>query len=193
MDPVRTHAEAKAEQVLDDARIEFESFGEKLDAYSIDVELVAALMFDLGVQQVPDLRVGDREYAGFLDADAKLIVVEASHHLHRQRFSIAHEVGHYALHLSLGPSGLLSFACTTSDMDASQVPQGDSSRTVHLRREIEANQFASTLLMPEPSVRAMHKVTGGSVIRLSKHFRVSPQAMEIRLTRLGLPFRSVIK
>ncbi|HWI53670.1 MAG TPA: ImmA/IrrE family metallo-endopeptidase [Symbiobacteriaceae bacterium] len=188
MHAVRTHAEAKAEEVLLNARSEFESLGEKLDAYQPDVELVAAIMFDLGVQQVPDLSVGEREYAGFLDVDAQLIVVEANHHQHRQRFSIAHEIGHFVLHFRDSGSPLRMFTCTPGDMETTRVPEGGNSRMAHVRREIEANQFASALLMPESSVKAMHRATSGSVIRMSKHFKVSPQAMEIRLSRLGLPF-----
>lgn len=191
MHAVHTHAEAKAEEVLQKARSEFEAFGEKLDAYQPDVELVAAIMFDLGVQQVPDLRVGEREYAGFLDVDAQLIVVEANHHEHRRRFSIAHEIGHFVLHHLDSSSPLRVFVCTPGDMATNLVPEGEQSRISHWRREVEANQFASVLLMPASSVLAMHRVTGGSILRMSNHFKVSPQAMEIRLTRLGLPFKSV--
>lgn len=186
----RTLAEETAEQVLKDAQVEFDSLGEKLDLYKVDVELIAALMFDLGVQPVPDLRVGVREYAGFLDADAQLIVVEANHHSHRQRFSIAHEIGHYVLHVLRNNQGQRLFSCTSSDMELSSTDAA-SDRAAHQRRELEANQFASALLMPEQSVRAMYKVTGGSVRRLTTHFGVSPQAMEIRLSRLGLEYRSI--
>jgi len=191
MHAVRTHAEAKAEEVLQKARSEFESLGEKLDAYQPDVELVAALMFDLGVQQVPDLSVGEREYAGFLDVDAQLIVVEANHHIHRQRFSIAHEIGHFVLHYRDSSSPYRVFTCTSIDMETTRIPDGEKERISHWRREVEANQFASVLLMPESSVTAMHRVTGGSILRMSNHFKVSPQAMEIRLTRLGLPCKPV--
>jgi Zn-dependent peptidase ImmA (M78 family) len=191
----RSHAENEAARVLELARAEFEALREPFDPYQVDVELLAAILFDLGVQKVPDLRVGEREYAGFLDADANLVAVEANHHEHRQRFSIAHEVGHYVLHYlpRTAPGGV--FACTTADMETSALPGGGASaeRLQHIRQEVEANQFAGELLMPEASVRAMYKVTGGVAWKLARHFRVSPRSMEIRLEQLNLPYTSVLR
>lgn len=191
----RNHAETEAARVLEMARAEFGALGEPFDPYQIDVELLAAILFDLGVQKVPDLRVGDREYAGFLDADAALIAVEAEHHEHRQRFSIAHEVGHFVLHYlpRTAPGGI--FACTQADMETSSLPGvgAGAERLRHLRQEVEANQFAGELLMPEQSVWALHKVTGGQVLKLARHFRVSPRAMEIRLDHLQLPYTPLFR
>lgn len=213
-------AELAAQEVWERARREFESLGEPWNGYRVDVELLAALLYELGVQQVPDLRVGEREFAAFLDGDGRLIAVEGRHHPHRQRFSIAHEVGHFVLHYR-PRAGL--FTCSSRDMEVGAsalqgpapglqsgpqrptpggagrqrtVPRflpppgrpGDP-RLLHLQREYEANLFASELLMPEQPVRAMHKVTGGKLFSLARHFDVSPQAMEIRLERLGLPSR----
>jgi len=202
-------AERAAQEVLGRARREFESLGEPWDGYRTDVELLAVLLYEMGIQQVPDLRVGEREYAAFLDGDARLIAVEGRHHSHRQRFSIAHEVGHFVLHYR--PTMTL-FTCSSRDMEVSpelvasarlqapgQEPHGrpgpprlrhDDPRLLHLRREMEANLFAAELLMPEQPVRAMHRVTGGKLVPLARHFDVSPKAMEIRLERLGLPIRA---
>lgn len=191
MDPRRTRAESEAERVLEMARTEFAAMGEAWENYQVDVELVGTLLFDLGVQRVPDLRVGQREYAGFLDAGARLIAVEARHHEHRQRFSVAHEIGHFVLHYLPSPGRAGLFACTSGDMEVSAVPAAAGARLMHLRQEAEANLFAGAMLMPEPAVRAMHKVTGGRVPSLARHFKVSPKAMEIRLDQLGLPFTSV--
>jgi Zn-dependent peptidase ImmA (M78 family) len=185
---MRSRAEQAAAELLDQARREMQALGEPWDAYRIDVELIASLVLGLGVQRVPDLRVGAREYAGFLDPAAGLIAVEESHHEHRQRFSIAHEVGHYVLHYLPQPRQGEVFACTQEDMEVTALVAVPA-RTAHLRREMEANLFAGELLMPEPSVRAMHKVTGGRLLKLARHFHVSPQAMEIRLARLNLPYR----
>jgi Zn-dependent peptidase ImmA (M78 family) len=215
----KSPAERAAQRVWEQARREFESLGEEWNGYRVDVELLAALLFALGVQPVNDLRVGDREYAAFLDGDGKLIAVEGRHHPHRQRFSIAHEVGHYVLHYRPN-MGL--FTCSSRDMEVSasalqgpapglqpgpsrpdspagqarQVPRflppgraGRDPRLLHLQREYEANLFASELLMPEQPVRAMYRVTGGKLFALARHFDVSAQAMEIRLERLGLVAR----
>lgn len=179
-----TRAELEARRILQDARCELESLGEHWDGYVIDVELIATLSFSLGIQRVPDIRVGAREYAAFLNGDARLIAVEEKHHEHRQRFSIAHEIGHFVLHYLPSPAEKSLFACSSADME---VNAGDP-RSLHLRREWEANLFAGELLMPQQPVVAMYRVTGGSVLRMSRHFKVSAKAMEIRLQRLDLPF-----
>lgn len=178
--------EQEARRVLREARAEFESLGEAWDSYAVDVELVGTLLFSLGVQRVPDLRVGRREYAAFLNGDARLVAVESNHHEHRQRFSIAHEVGHFVLHYQAGGGSSL-FACSSADMEVGG-PGLTRSTTEHLRREWEANRFAAELLMPEASVLAMYRVTGGNRIRMARHFRVSVRAMEIRLDQIPLPF-----
>jgi Zn-dependent peptidase ImmA (M78 family) len=189
MAPQRSLPDTEAGRVLERARAEFGALDEPFDLYRVDVELMAAILFDLGVQQVPDLRVGDRAYSGFLDGDARLIVVEAEHHEHRRRFSIAHEIGHFVLHYlpRTAPGGL--FACTAADMETNSLGAGETaSQALHTKQEVEANQFANALLMPEPAVRAMYRVTGGRVLSLARHFNVSAGAMEVRLKRLQLPF-----
>lgn len=178
--------EEEARRLLQRGRAELESLGEAWDNYAIDVELVGTLLFGLGIQRVPDLRVGRREYAAFLNGDARLVAVEAGHHEHRQRFSIAHEVGHFVLHYKPGSDSNL-FACSSADMEVGR-PGTSGSVSEHLRREWEANRFAAELLMPEESVVAMYRVTGGNAIRLARHFRVSVKAMEIRLEQIPLPF-----
>jgi hypothetical protein len=158
------------------------------------VEFNSRIHSDDGPEQ-PDLRVGAREYAGFLDADARLVAVEGEHHEHRQRFSIAHEVGHFVLHYLPRQEHGGIFACTASDMETNALPGSGATaeHLRHVRQELEANLFAGELLMPETSVRAMHKVTGGFVLKMARHFRVSPRAMEIRLERLQLPYTPVLR
>lgn len=180
-----SRAEQEAGRVLQMARAEYGALGEPWNTYRIDVDLVASLLFNLGVQRA-DLRVGTREYAGFLDADAGLVAVEASHHEHRQRFSVAHEIGHFVLHVQPEPAASGLFRCTQGDMEVGAAVGASGERLLHLRRESEANLFAGAILMPEAAVGAMYRVTGGRVAQLAKHFDVSPQAMEIRLIRLGL-------
>jgi Zn-dependent peptidase ImmA (M78 family) len=57
---------------------------------------------------------------------------------------------------------------------------------LHAKREWEANLFAAELLMPAEQVQVMFRVVKGSLFKLSRHFKVSPQAMEIRLKSLEL-------
>jgi Zn-dependent peptidase ImmA (M78 family) len=188
MTPRQGKPDIEAERVLARARAEFGFLGEPWDAYQVDVDLVATLLFDMGVQRVPDLRVGDREYAGFLDAPARLIAIESGHHPHRQRFSVAHEIGHFVLHYLPHPKSSGLFTCTTRDMEASGAHNRGGTPAGHFRQEVQANLFAGSLLMPEAPIRAMHKVTGGKAGAMARHFKVSPKAMEIRLSRLHLPY-----
>lgn len=88
----------------------------------------------------------------------------------RERFTIAHELGHYFLHMK------------DSDVIA-------SFRSDQSPRETEANSFAAELLMPRDEVRKEHKKllipTCGS---LAEKFQVSKQAMAITLDQLGLSY-----
>lgn len=107
-----------------------------------------------------------------------IIGVNSAHHVHRRRFTIAHELGHFLLH-----EGNRVFV--------------DRSYTVSLRsslsglgtdvEEIEANTFASMLLIPEPFL--VQDLKGqpididdkAAIERLARKYRVSPQAMAFRL------------
>jgi len=180
--------EGAAQRVLEEAKAELQSLGESWDGYRVDVELIATLRFNLWVQPVADLRVGDREYAAFLNPVARVIAVAQSHHPHRRRFSIAHEIGHFVLHCAPEPAQVNLFRCSSADMDISRsVPRAGEAR-LHVLQEWEANRFAGELLMPRQALLAMYRATSGRVPALAKHFNVSPQAMEIRLSRLPLPF-----
>jgi predicted transcriptional regulator len=88
----------------------------------------------------------------------------------RDRFTIAHELGHYFLHyLHAKAQGDKSFSRGGRD-----------------RAETEANVFASALLMPAESFKAAHRTYVGDSWRLAAHFDVSPRAAEVRAQVLGL-------
>lgn len=117
----------------------------------------------------------------------KYIGVNSNESPERQRFTIAHEIGHLLLHkkdkVNFELDGVMLFR------------DGHSSDGTDLR-EIEANRFAAELLMPEASLRERlakegdvnlmgEKVkTSKLIAALAKEYDVSPQAMSIRLTTL---------
>lgn len=118
--------------------------------------------------------------------EQSVIVVNTSHHTNRQRFTIAHELGHYFLHRNFSnvffDESLLFFRDETS-------AQGTKFQ------EIEANAFAAELLMPEQILRkklsqesldALDDVEQSALGQLASELQVSCQALTIRLTRLGL-------
>jgi Zn-dependent peptidase ImmA (M78 family) len=106
------------------------------------------------------------------------ILVNQSDVPFRKRFTIAHELGHHFLHL-LAADG--DFVDTQVDLFRDAEAGESGSRTV----EVQANQFAAALLMPEGLVREAFGRTQ-NLSELARLFNVSEEAMAIRLGRLGL-------
>lgn len=128
----------------------------------------------------------NEELSGVLvkESDRIVIGVNSSHSKNRQRFTIAHEIGH----LVLKHQGELFVDHVVMKRD------GKSSKAID-RQEIEANRFAAELLMPEALVlERAHALESGKaglspdelISQLAKDFQVSSQAMEYRLTNLGV-------
>jgi Zn-dependent peptidase ImmA (M78 family) len=100
----------------------------------------------------------------------------------RQQFTVAHEFGHYFLHRDEIRQEL--FVDSDSIVDNVAVlfrrDTGESSRL-----EVEANNFAASLLMPTDLLaKAWEQLQ--SVDECADVFSVSVEAMSIRLSRLGL-------
>ncbi|MDA0573253.1 MULTISPECIES: ImmA/IrrE family metallo-endopeptidase [Burkholderia] len=93
----------------------------------------------------------------------------------RDRFTIAHELGHYVLHY-LYPNQKQGKNITWL------VAERNGSGQV----EKEANWFAAAFLMPEAEYRDMHAKHGGDHFMLSSYFQVSVQASTVRAKVLGL-------
>lgn len=90
----------------------------------------------------------------------------------RQRFTVAHEIGHYLLHRNEIGAGVVDSVMYRSSLSS--------------RKEAEANRFAAALIMPEDAVSRELRNLGspeeeGVVRELAEMFRVSTQAMKIRL------------
>lgn len=126
------------------------------------------------------------DLSGVLVKDKKrtVIGVNSSHPKTRQRFTIAHEIGHFVLN----HEGQLFVDKMVMKRD------GRSSQAIDIK-EIDANGFAAEILMPETivleSVSRLHSnkpnySTGDLIEELAEEFQVSPQAMEYRLTNLGI-------
>ena len=127
------------------------------------------------------------EVSGFIVTDKKnvlnydsnkVIVVNLSDSARRRRFTIAHELAHYILHRN------------NEDELFAHRNVGNNSNI-----EIEANIFASMILMPEnlieKSLDNLIELQGYAdsfekVNWISSQFAVSPAAAEVRLSQLGL-------
>ena len=109
--------------------------------------------------------------------DGPVIGVNSQHHPNRQRFTIAHEIGHLVLHES-------------EDYFVDRVFRRDANSSAAVDEvEIEANKFAAALLMPsrfvrEEVARLAEPLRSEDVEALARIFRVSQQAMTLRLINL---------
>ena len=86
----------------------------------------------------------------------------------RDRFTIAHELGHYVLHSQMG---------TVAPLEVNRDGTG--------RVEWEANWFAAGFLMPKGEFKSMLR-KGFSNAALAVHFDVSEAAVAVRRQALGL-------
>lgn len=124
--------------------------------------------------------------SGFIhqSGDRAIIGVNSDHSPARQRFTIAHELGHYLLH----------------DVETWHVDR--SLMAIRYRNEVssqgtdiderEANCFAAEILMPQEFLqRDLEGCEAGDLLDedfvwdLAERYQVSPQAMQIRLLNLG--------
>ncbi len=127
----------------------------------------------------------DEELSGVLvrrEDGSAIIGVNWLHHKNRQRFTIAHEIGHFKLH-SGGTYIDKGTYARFRDLES-----GSGTKV----EEREANQFAAVLLMPREalleSFQRRHLDLGQdeSLQQLADEFQVSSLAMSFRLARLGL-------
>lgn len=135
----------------------------------------------------------DEDISGMLvplpdSADEKrwAIVVNSIHPKVRQRFTIAHELGHLILHGYTSAHADRNFKIRLRD---SQSSEGS------VTEEIEANRFAAELLMPESILRARlsdysleyapaDESNEQELRKLAREFDVSTQALSIRLATI---------
>lgn len=146
---------------------------------------VEAIAQQLGATLSFDQYEGD--VSGFVARRPGTVVigVNSSHPQTRQRFTIAHEIGHLRMHEG---KPLIVDKLIRVDLRRSASLPND-------RVEVEANRFAACLLMPEDHVRReFQKLTPKSapirvdaaIGELARAFAVSPQAMAYRLRELDL-------
>ena len=124
---------------------------------------------------------GELSGMAFIKDSAKVIAVNALHHPNRQRFTIAHELGHHVLHRqALEKSVHVDKVILKRDILAAQGVD---------EFEIQANIFASELLMPQELIAA---IVGTNVdlndenrlMDIARRFKVSIAALQLRLASL---------
>ena len=148
--------------------------------YSIPVDPVV-LASELGIR-VNNAKFSEPSLAAMLAKRGSniWILLDESGSPSRKRFSIAHELGHHFLHLESDGE------IVDRNADLFRVSEYATSEiTPERRREIEANQFAAALLMPERLVRQVWP-DYSSVSEMAKLFQVSEESMGYRIASLGL-------
>lgn len=151
----------------------------------VDVERLVKLC---GITVVPQ-PFDDGDVSGMLlreDGRPPVIGVNTRHARVRQRFTIAHEAGHWALHP--GREVIFDRPMRINHRDSVSAMATD-------REEIQANAFAAALLMPERLVReharqlptkTAQDPDAAAAALARDTFHVSHLAMSFRLINLGL-------
>lgn len=159
------------------------------------------ILKDLGIQSAPvpveriakylDAQVRysplDQELSGmiYIKDGVPIIGVNSLHHPNRQRFTIAHELGHLILHKDLVANSV------HVDKEFRMLLRGPSAGEGTDRIEIEANEFGAELLIPR---MLLDQMLAGKQFdidddqpfqELAKRFRVSRQMLSYRIRNLG--------
>lgn len=100
-----------------------------------------------------------------------VIMTNAKHPTVRRRFTVAHEIAHFALHRDLVGDGIADDALYRSGLGGSI--------------ERQANNYAANLLMPWHLITSELEKGINSIEELAEKFKVSKTAMSIRL---GIPW-----
>ncbi len=125
----------------------------------IDVYLIC----ELNGFQVLEESLGRHE-AGKINLESNIVTVNSDHSIGRQRFSAAHEMGHYCLGHS-------------QRRDIEDYDINEAGRSIWER---EADAFAAELLMPLHLLKVSFK-TRPDYKMLAREYGVSTQAMTIKL------------
>lgn len=164
----------------------------KFDLYDTTPVPVEDIVQQLGIE-LQYIANTDDQLSGFIYRDTTtgktILGVNAGHSENRQRFTIAHELGHYLLH----PLDEVLIDRKGYGYGYGRLRSLDSS-SGEFKEEREANLFAAELLMPDATLRKRAYATefdfmddSEEVVQsLAKEFKVSPQSLTIRLVQMGL-------
>jgi len=166
------------QELISEARSEAESLLLQFELKRIPTQLSKiARKLNIAVEYTPL----DRELSGMamIKDDHKLIWINSLHHPNRQRFTLAHEIGHHVLHEDILKDGV--------HVDKGILRRDTVSSKGSDIKEMQANAFASQLLMPNANVMELGQDLDlddeDAIKSLAKKFRVSIAAIQYRLVR----------
>ena len=135
--------------------------------FPVDVARVAAAM---GLRiEYTQLREGVSGMLRSRPNDVPVIFVDADENPARQRFTIAHELGHYVERINQG------------ETDFAFIDERGRKYDLH---EFYADEFAGNLLMPSDEIDRLRS-RGKSNIEMAAHFGVSPAALAMRMKKIA--------
>lgn len=156
-----------------DARVKAQSILKMyhMDTPPIDVEKIAKLLgFEIVYHDFPDKFSGVTK----IIEGQKFIGINKKHHKVRQRFSIAHEIGHFLN----GHDNYIS--------EGAMVEPEMKYKDPRFQQEKEADEFAAELLMPEFMLKIDILEKRLKAEDLAEKYQVSEQAMWVQLISLHL-------
>ncbi|RSU62824.1 ImmA/IrrE family metallo-endopeptidase [Sphingomonas koreensis] len=131
-----------------------------------------------GCVEIEDTLLTDPGQTGslYVDGPQKFRIIVPSHTSpERDRFTIAHEFGHFVLHY-----------LWQRQRNPSYPEKVVAFRHGSKRIEWEANWFAGAFLMPADLFRHAYEAKNGDLWQIADQFRVSSKAAEVRAKDLGL-------
>lgn len=158
---------ADRKRSVGDFMLEVEQHGIRREP--LDLKEIVKL-HDIALRVVPM----DAQVSGYLKKEEGrwIIGVNSLHHPRRQRFTIAHELGHYVLHRDRHDQ--------FEDKVLFRAESGGD-----FNEETQANSFAASILMPEERFREVITELNGNVQAIAEVFEVSSLAVSFRARSLG--------
>jgi Zn-dependent peptidase ImmA (M78 family) len=152
----------------------------EIKASPVPVERIAKRL-DVQVRYAP--LDGELSGMAYIADGVRIVGVNALHHSNRQRFTLAHELGHICRHAEILADAVhLDHGSLRRDWLSAQGTDP---------YEQEANAFASSLLMPDALLeaavagRAIDFEDDEAIAVLARRFRVSQAAVRYRLMHHG--------
>lgn len=132
-----------------------------------------------GLEQIKRLKEGTILGAVFSEKDNLAIFYRENDSSHRQKFTIAHELGHCCLHCWTDEAAHWEY----------RIDESILCNEAELKKEREANIFAGELLIPESVLKEKYnRMLIPSLKNLAEIFRVSTSVMAARLDYLEMPY-----
>jgi IrrE N-terminal-like domain len=138
---------------------------------------IEELCIQLDIEEIATLDTDGFEGGLITDVNRSrgIVLVNSAAPRKRRRFTIAHELGHFLMPSHV-PNAEGRFLCSRKDMMSLGAKEGDR----RAQMEVEANRFASLLLIPPPYLRrqlAGRKPDIAHMVELAEMFDSSKEAM----------------